>query len=170
MGSIPGLAQWVKDLALLQQQWSLQARIWHCCAVAMALAVSCWLKLQFNPSLGTSRYHRCGPKKTKANKQTNTNKKKPPQNQTKTKKPSLQIKVQDQTASQMNSTKHTKKSLHQPFSNSSKDWRGGKTPKDILWSHHHPNTKTRQSYYTHTHTNTHTHTHTHIYVCVCICV
>ena len=28
-----------------------------------------------------------------------------------------------------------------------KDWRGGNTPKDILWSHHHPDTKIRQRHY-----------------------
>lgn len=30
------------------------------------------------------------------------------------------------------------------FSNSSKDWGGRTTPKDLLWSHHHPDTETRQ--------------------------
>ena len=49
-GSIPGLAQWVKDLALLQASASVAdvALIWccHCCDV-------CWqLQLQLNPSLG----------------------------------------------------------------------------------------------------------------------
>ena len=48
-------------------------------------------------------------------------------------------------ASQVNSTKHTKKNIYQSFSNSSKDWRGRKTPKDILWSHHQPNTKTKDN-------------------------
>ena len=28
-----------------------------------------------------------------------------------------------------------------------KDWRGENTPKVILWSHHHPNTKARQRHY-----------------------
>ena len=28
-----------------------------------------------------------------------------------------------------------------------KDWRGGNTTKDILWSHHHPDAKNRQRYY-----------------------
>ena len=31
--------------------------------------------------------------------------------------------------------------LYPSFLNSSKGWRGRNTPKDILWSHHHPNTK-----------------------------
>ena len=32
-----------------------------------------------------------------------------------------------------------------PSQTLSKDWRGGNTPKVILWCHHHPNTKTRQN-------------------------
>ena len=34
-----------------------------------------------------------------------------------------------------------------PFQTLPKDWRGGNTPKDILWSHHHPDTKTKQRYH-----------------------
>ena len=29
----------------------------------------------------------------------------------------------------------------------SKDWRGGNTPKDILWSHHHPDTQIRERHH-----------------------
>ena len=64
---------------------------------------------------------------------------------------SRKIKVQDQMTSKANSTKHIKKNLHWRLCrrNSSsqilpEDWWGGNTLKDILWSHHHPNIKTRQ--------------------------
>ena len=50
-------------------------------------------------------------------------------------------------ALQANSTKHTKRNLH-PFSlNFSKRLRRKNNSKDILWSHNHPNPKTRQRYY-----------------------
>ena len=55
-------------------------------------------------------------------------------------------KIQDHMASQVNSTKHKKRNLNPSSSNFSKGWRRN-TPKDILWCHHHPNTKTRQIYY-----------------------
>ena len=50
-------------------------------------------------------------------------------------------------ASLGNSTKHTKNNLYLSFSNYSKNWRGRKTPKFILWGHNHPETKTRQRHY-----------------------
>ena len=50
-------------------------------------------------------------------------------------------------ASLGNSTKHTKKNLHQSSSTLPKDWRGRNNPKVILWNHHHPDTKTRQRHY-----------------------
>ena len=34
-----------------------------------------------------------------------------------------------------------------PSQTISKNWRGGNTPKFIRWSHHHPDTKTRQRHY-----------------------
>ena len=45
------------------------------------------------------------------------------------------------------STTHTKRNLYWSFSSLAKDWRGGNTPKVILWSHHHADTKTRQRQY-----------------------
>ena len=47
LSSIPGLVQWVKDLALL---WAVvqvadATRIWHCCGSG----VGQWLQLRFNP-------------------------------------------------------------------------------------------------------------------------
>ena len=61
--SIPGLAQWVKDLEL-QSRLPMRLRIWHCCGCG----VDQQLSLQLDPSLGTSKYCGCGPKKTKINK------------------------------------------------------------------------------------------------------
>ena len=56
-GSIPGLTQWVKDLALLQAavQVTDAAQIWHCCCCGSDLT----------PSPGTSTCCGCGPKKKK---------------------------------------------------------------------------------------------------------
>ena len=47
VGSIPGPAQWVKDLALLQAvvQVTVAAWIWHCCGCAEGQQ----LQLRFNP-------------------------------------------------------------------------------------------------------------------------
>ena len=63
-GSIPALAQWVKDLALPELWCRLQTWLGSCVAVAVGYAGSCSSDL--TPSLGTSRCHRCGHK----NKQT----------------------------------------------------------------------------------------------------
>ena len=52
--SIPGLVQWVKDLALLQAELVSQG------AVAVAQASSC--SSNSAPSLSTSICHGCGPK------------------------------------------------------------------------------------------------------------
>ena len=48
-------------------------------------------------------------------------------------------------ASQASSTKHTKKKLYDSSQTLPKDWRGGNTPKDILWNHNHPDTKTKDT-------------------------
>ena len=66
-GSITDLAQWVKDLVMLQTvvQVTNMTQIWHCCGCGQQL------QSDLTPSLGTSICHRCGPKKTK-----NKNKKK----------------------------------------------------------------------------------------------
>ena len=57
-GSIPSLAQWVKDLALLQAGAEVAdaAQIWF--AVVVAKAGSC--SSDSTPSLGTSTCWRCG--------------------------------------------------------------------------------------------------------------
>jgi len=47
-------------------------------------------------------------------------------------------------ASQANSTNHTK-NYTDSFQNIPKDWSGGNTPKDIPWSHNHPDTKTKHT-------------------------
>ena len=56
----------------------------------------------------------------------------------------LQTKVQ---ASLRNSNKHTKKKLYWNFSNFTKRLKRQEHSKVILWSHHHPDTKTKQRYY-----------------------
>ena len=62
MDSIPGLPQWVKDLAL---PWAGvnrdAARIWRCRGCGVGLSCSSSL----TPSLGSSICHRCGHKKNK---------------------------------------------------------------------------------------------------------
>ena len=45
-----------------------------------------------------------------------------------------------------NSTKQ-RRTYTNPSQTPPKNWRGGNTPKDILWSHHHPDTNTRWRYY-----------------------
>ena len=61
----------------------------------------------------------------------------------KTKNTSLQTRVQDHKASLGSSTKHTKKNLYQFFSNSPKRLKRQEHSQNILWSHHHPDIKTR---------------------------
>ena len=46
-----------------------------------------------------------------------------------------------------NFTKHTKKNLHLSFSNSPKRLKRQDHSKSLLWSHRHPETKTRQRYH-----------------------
>ena len=55
-GLIPGLAQWVKDPALLQVAvtFAAVAWTWRCCGCGVGSSNS-------TPSLGTSICHRCGP-------------------------------------------------------------------------------------------------------------
>ena len=54
VGSIPGLAQWVKDLA--------------CHELWCRLSSGCGYSSDLIPSLGTSKCHGCGPKKEKKEK------------------------------------------------------------------------------------------------------
>ena len=49
-------------------------------------------------------------------------------------------------ASEVNSTKHTKKNIYQSFLNYSKRLKKEHSQR-ILWKHYHPSTKTRQRYY-----------------------
>ena len=61
---IPGLAQQIKDLALLQAavQVADEAQIWNCCGCGIGL----WPQYKFSPRSGTSICSTCGPKnKTK---------------------------------------------------------------------------------------------------------
>ena len=66
-GSIPGLAQWVKDLALLQAVVSFTDLAQRCRCCGCGIGVSC--SSNSTPSLGTSICCRCGHKKK--TKQTN---------------------------------------------------------------------------------------------------
>ena len=66
MGSILGLAQWVKDPALLGAAVRLQPRLGSGVGVAVAEAGSCGSSS--TPSLGTSICHGCGVKKKKKKK------------------------------------------------------------------------------------------------------
>ena len=63
VGSIPGLAQWVKDLALRELCCRSQTRLRSGVAVALAKAGSC--SSDQTPSLGTSISCGCGPRKYK---------------------------------------------------------------------------------------------------------
>ena len=59
-GSIPGLAQWIKDLAFWQLQWRLQ--MWLGCCVAMAVVQAGSCGFDSTPSLRTSICRGCSPK------------------------------------------------------------------------------------------------------------
>ena len=63
MASIPGLGQWVKDLALPQLWCRSQMRLRSGVAVAVGKASTC--RSDSNPSLGTFICHRCSCKKKK---------------------------------------------------------------------------------------------------------
>ena len=65
-GSIPGLAQWIKDLVLPQVVVWAQMQLGSSIAMAVALAGSC--SSDWPPSLGPSICHSCGPKKKKKKK------------------------------------------------------------------------------------------------------
>ena len=62
-GSIPGLAQWVKDPVLHDLWCRSQMGLRSCIAMAVMQASSC--SSDSTPSLGTSMCHGCGPKKKK---------------------------------------------------------------------------------------------------------
>ena len=63
---IPGLVQWVKDLAWPELWCRLQRQIGYCIAVAVGQAGGC--SSNSTPSLGTSTCRGCGPKKTEKKK------------------------------------------------------------------------------------------------------
>ena len=63
-GSIPGFAQWVRDLVLL---WC-RSQTWLGSHVAMAVVWASSCTSDLTPSLGTSLCHGCGPKKQKSKK------------------------------------------------------------------------------------------------------
>ena len=63
VGSIPGLAQWVKELALPGLWCRSQMWLGYCVAVAVVSAGSC--SSNRTPNLGISICHRCDPKKRK---------------------------------------------------------------------------------------------------------
>ena len=65
-GSIPGLDQWVKDLALLGLWRRSQMRLESCIAVALGQASG--YSSKWSPSLGNSICRGCGPKRQKINK------------------------------------------------------------------------------------------------------
>ena len=66
--SIPGLTQWVKDLADCHELWC-RSKTWLGSGIAVAVAGSC--SSDSTPSLGTSICCRCGPKKQKTNNSNN---------------------------------------------------------------------------------------------------
>ena len=65
-GLIPGLTQWVKDLAL-PELWC-RLKMWLGSGVALAVAEASSFGSDWTPSLGTSLCQGCGPKKTKKKK------------------------------------------------------------------------------------------------------
>ena len=69
--SIPGLAQWVKDLALPWAVCRPQMRLGSCIAVAVVWASG--YSSNSTPSLGTSICHECSPKKKKKEKKEKNN-------------------------------------------------------------------------------------------------
>lgn len=62
-GSIPGLIQWVKDLALLQV--CCRSQMWLRSGVAVAVMQACSCSSDSAPSVGTSISRKCNPKKQK---------------------------------------------------------------------------------------------------------
>ena len=60
-GSIPGLFQWVKDLALLQAVVQVEDVAWILCRCDCGIGFS--FSSDLTPSPGTSICHRCGHKK-----------------------------------------------------------------------------------------------------------
>ena len=59
--SLPGLARWVKDLAL-RELWC-RSQMWLRSGVGVALAEAESCNSNLTPSLETSICHKCGPKK-----------------------------------------------------------------------------------------------------------
>ena len=62
-GSIPDLAHWVKDLALLRLWCRVQMQLRSSIAMAVVWASNC--NSDSTPSQETTMCHRCGPKKQK---------------------------------------------------------------------------------------------------------
>ena len=65
-GSIPGLAKWVKIRRCRELWYRSQTQLGSCVAVALAQAGD--YSSDWTPSLGTSIYCGCSPKKTKRQK------------------------------------------------------------------------------------------------------
>ena len=70
-GSIPGLAQWVKD-PVLRELWC-RLQMWLGSHIAVSLAQASSYSSNSTPSLGTSICCRCGPKKNNNNKKPHNN-------------------------------------------------------------------------------------------------